>query len=412
MWAGNRRVLVVADVGGPLPYHAGDEAILTATRQWWRRCFPHVEPVALSKQPAFTAAAHGVAALKDPSVPEAFASAAVARAFGALAGLIPARTLRWAARVFPDAAAALLSLKGSALLHVAGGGNLTSDYPRLLLERSVLAVAATAFKVPVMVTGQQVGPRLTPADEQLLKTWLPMAAIVGVRDRKSAGRCIRLGVAKDRLLVTGDDALRPGGGDVPEWLTPGARPRVGLSLHHHGDRRGRAETLRRLAAALGPWLQRNGADAVLLPHVRSESPDRCDAAFGKAFMNTIGGAAAARLSLAPESLDVALRAATGACDFVVTTRFHGAVFALSAGVPAVVIAQEDYTSGKLAGLLDFLGLPMRVNRLDDDDLPLEVETAWKNREAQRARLETAIPAAFAVFDAAREEVRRRVARLL
>ncbi len=403
-----RKVMIVADVRGGYSYHTGDEAILTATVAWWRRSMPDVELVVLSDDPVATAEVHGVVAMQTPRVPEWFAA-------GGGVCLLPAISrgvLRWLcermAGRFPDAIAVMQSLRGAWVLHVAGGGNLTSEYHQLLVLRSFMAQAARAFGVPVLVTGQQVGPQLTSGDRRLIRGWLRKAVVVGLRDARSLEECCRLGVVEERLLLTGDDALALAAGPLPSEIGGLPRPLIGLSLHHHGERSGRQATIARLADVLGPWLRQTGASVLMIPHIRSQVSSRCDKVLADEFLARVGDGLPVCRVLSGNCRDVEVKAAMAACDFVVTTRFHGAVFALSSGVPVFMIGQEEYSCAKFSGLAGYVGLTGDVPMLADEALPGRLVAAWRGREEERRRLSGTMAVVRARFEGVRDEVRRRL----
>jgi polysaccharide pyruvyl transferase WcaK-like protein len=313
---------------------------------------------------------------------------------------------------FPDACRALRCLRDASVLHIAGGGNLTSDYAQLLQARTFLAVAAGVFGVPVVVTGQQVGPRLYPRHERILKKWLPHARLVGVRDAASAETCRRLGVPGDRISVTGDDAVDLVAAPLPDCMLNPRRPVIGLSLHHHGCRSERDAAIRRLADVLGPWLRSTSASIVMIPHIRSTTPLRCDVRFAEDFTHALGDGLPVLIAGASEYLDVHVKALTAGCDFMVTTRFHGAVFALSSGVPTFPIGQDEYTSVKFSGLWEYFGLPTVVAMLGDGDLSVRLNEAWRERESGRVAAMAAMRNTRHKFGQNREATRRTVAELL
>ena len=69
------------------------------------------------------------------------------------------------------------------------GGNLNSRYGWLLYERAAIALVAQYAKIPVFVSGQSIGPVLSPRDEEVLLRMLRSAASVAVRERSSYEWC-------------------------------------------------------------------------------------------------------------------------------------------------------------------------------------------------------------------------------
>ena len=92
-----------------------------------------------------------------------------------------------------------------------------------------------------------------------------------------------------------------------------------------------------------------------------------------------------------------------------TGAYHGAVFALSQGIPVVALtASEDYTT-KFQGLRDQFGTGCEVVRLDDANLCLKLEAAlrcaWETAEEVRRPLLEAARRQIALSREASERVR-------
>lgn len=384
--------MLVADVAGLSHYHVGDEAILTARLAWVRKTFPAVTPIALSHDPSFTAARHSVQALEEPSLPRWVDQSWVYRWS---CPALSARLLEILCRGFaPRLGAVLREVRQTSLLCICGGGSLTSTYGALLRFRSLLAGYALASGVPVAVSGQQIGPALTREDAAILKRWLPGARYVGVRDpgvSVAVGR--DLGLQPGHLVVTGDDALDLAPSPVERGIPgrSGTRPLVGLSLHLRGGRAEREQLLARMVSALAGWLRDVEADLLWLPHLRSDVAHRCDIRLAHDFARESG--LGNRLVIADDRhlLDSHIKYLTGRCQFVVSTRYHGAVFALSSGVPVVALSQDDYTHAKLKGLLEYCDLQWPVTRLDDPATPLALRAAWENRPVLAGQLSALWP---------------------
>lgn len=395
--------LLVADVAGLSHYHVGDEAILAARLAWLRRAVPELKPVALSEDPGFTAREHGVAALAEPKVPRWLDQ------FWFHEWTHPrlhARLLEALCKGFsPVLGKALDEVRRSSVLTICGGGNLTSSYGALLRLRSLLAGYASACGVPVVVTGQQIGPFLSGQDEAILGHWLPRAKRVGVRDPDSSVKlALRAGVPADRLVVTGDDALDlvstlPA--DLPRRCF-GARPCVGLSLHLPGNRAERSERLAEMALCLAPWLRSLDADILWLPHLRSSVPHRCDVQLARDFAEVAGLAGRLVVADRPEYRTPHIKYLTGLCDFLVSTRYHGLVFALTSGVPVVGVSHDEYTGAKIKGLYAYFGLEWPVPHMCDPALTSIISNAWNNRGIMAAQATVAWGVKSREYHAVRE----------
>jgi colanic acid/amylovoran biosynthesis protein len=92
-----------------------------------------------------------------------------------------------------------------------------------------------------------------------------------------------------------------------------------------------------------------------------------------------------------------LQAAYSRLDLLVATRMHSAIFALSAGVPALAIGYLH----KSAGIMQMLGLDQHVldiDTIDAEQLCAAADRLWDERAAVRERLATRIPAMRATLE--------------
>ena len=78
------------------------------------------------------------------------------------------------------------------------------------------------------------------------------------------------------------------------------------------------------------------------------------------------------------------------CRLVVTGSYHGAVFSLAQGIPAICIANTTYYLNKFLGLKDFYKGGCEVILADDvefsEKLTITIDTLWKNAENLRPDL--------------------------
>jgi colanic acid/amylovoran biosynthesis protein len=97
---------------------------------------------------------------------------------------------------------------------------------------------------------------------------------------------------------------------------------------------------------------------------------------------------------------------------VVTTSYHGGVFALSQGIPVVAWVKSKYFAAKLYGLANQFGVGCEVVALDEGNvaerLKSAVLAAWNSAEHSRPRLLEAAVAQIAASRAAYERLRREI----
>jgi polysaccharide pyruvyl transferase WcaK-like protein len=375
-----RHIVAIGDVGVASAFHVGDEAMLEAAlaevgaRQ-------DVRWTVVSAQPAESARRYGVSAvprlgfagLTTPQEREDRLTAVTAAATGGdrLAADDPAQALL-------DAVAA-----ADAVL-VTGGGNLTSTWPEHVYERAALAAVAAARRTPLVVTGQGLGPQLAGRDGELVSAALTGAQLVGVREEASADLARRLGVPADRVRCTVDDAAFLADAPVPGLLEQlGTRPGgfVAATFSESFGWYPATELVAPLAALLDEIAERTGRDVLLTPHVGTpdEAPTH-DLAFHEAL---VGASRSGRVSAAPLLASREVAWLTRQAALVVSSRYHPVVFGLSAGVPSVAVAVDDYTEQKLRGVLALAGLEswcVSVLGLRSGVLRDAVLEAWDRRD--------------------------------
>ncbi|MGV9817252.1 polysaccharide pyruvyl transferase family protein [Nocardia xishanensis] len=286
----------------------------------------------------------------------------------------------------PDSAeprAAVPAAVNEASLVLAIGGGYMTDVDEYQAHRTLdLLEAARAQSIPTALVGQGLGPL---RDERLLDRAaevLPGVDFVALRERRRGPELLaRLGVAPERTMVTGDDAvdfayrLRDAriGADLGLCLRVAEYAPVGAAARETLGR-----VIRDRAAAL---------DAGLMPLIISEyaSEDR------RSTLPLLRGAARRRppVGRGGTPRDVARQVAR--CRVLVTSAYHLAVFALSQGIPAVGITASEYYDDKFHGLAGMFGAGLRVVHLDDPDLDAALRQAvdelWEAAPALRDPLQ-------------------------
>lgn len=339
----SRPAVIVGDVGSSSAFHVGDEAMLeqfvtiTGDRRW----------IAVSLDPATTTARLGVPAIGRLGFP---------------AGNAAARREDRLTEVLADgppcddrAAAVIRALDEAGGLLVAGGGNLSSAWPEQLYERVALIALARHRGLPVVVSGQTIGPRLGAREREILGWALRQATLVGVRERASHRLALRLGVAPDRLALQLDDAMFLPGDDAG-GAAPGGPPFAAVTVGELGGPAVHATLLDGLARGLAAVQDATGLSLVLVPHVGAlHGPPSADVLVAQELLGrlrALGAQARTPGLLAPR----AVAALTRRAALVIATRYHPLVFALGGAVPALALTLDEYTSTKMRGALALAGL--------------------------------------------------------
>lgn len=191
-----------------------------------------------------------------------------------------------------------------------------------------------------------------------------------------------LGVHPSRWSVTGDDAIEPAYEARPMVLGSalGVNVRIGM----------RAGVERALLDGLRPVLRRfaetRGISLVGLPI--TVPPSKCDdSSTIREFLGDgpDGGGNLAAIDTPRQVMEQVSR-----CRLVVTGAYHGAVFALSEGVPAVCLGKGDYVLDKFRGLADQFGGGLVIVDLNTADFPAQlaaqIQNMWEAAPSLRAGL--------------------------
>lgn len=357
------RLVMIGDVGVVDDMmHIGDEAMFEAARD--ELVGRGARITAVSSAPSETAVRYGVGAVPrirfdglDREAAERRLRA-VLEGGGSLADDDPARAV----------IGAVAAADG---VVIAGGGNLASTWPLHVYERAALAGIAARAGVPLVVSGQTLGPRLEGRDRELVAALLAGARLTAVRESASHRLATDLGV-ESRLGV--DDASFLG---MREADAARGGVLVSLSLSLGGA--SRDETVERLAVLVDAATETVGAPATFHAH------------FGPLVGTTPRGDALlheevrARMrnpsSVVPsgEARDAASLARSSA--LLITGRYHPAVFAAPAGVPVLGLVTDEYTSIKQRGALDHWGQDAVVPiTAAESDGVATLQTLWSARE--------------------------------
>lgn len=246
--------------------------------------------------------------------------------------------------------AALNVLYEADLVVAAGGGYLNDVFPGH--ARRVLGLLETALHLgkPVALFGQGIGPIRDRHLGALAGNVLRRACLIAVREERHGPALLRdLGVAEDRLYLTGDDALA--------WVDPPPDPEPG---REGAGRIGWNVRLARYSGdGIAPWQEvARRVSSFARAHGTRLLP--CPVDVG----HPDGDDASARAVLeeadlledpAPPSTPEDLVRRIARCRIMVTASYHAAVFALGMGIPTVCLARTEYYRGKFQGLVDAFG---------------------------------------------------------
>ncbi|MCM3656547.1 polysaccharide pyruvyl transferase family protein [Agromyces mediolanus] len=343
------RAVVLGDIGRVDNYHLGDEAMTeVAIEQLTARGVRDITLAAV-----------------DPATAQAFYGVPAVRQFGfawnwsrqkveaALTGLTEA--LRDGTATGPLVEA----VRAADLVVIAGGGNLTSEYPLHVYERVAFSRIAAHFGVPLFVTSQTVGPVLRARERDLVTEIIDAAVCFGARERFSTELVRELAADPERVRLTLDDGVllradESARTDATE-LNLGERIIVASFAADQGATGwSREEYAPKVARLLDELAEALDARVVLAPHTGGLEPAAAsrDHQLGLDIAAAGSGAITALPVLPAREYLAILEAAM----LSISTRYHPTVFAPALGVPTVGIAMSQYSSVRMRGALGNVGL--------------------------------------------------------
>jgi colanic acid/amylovoran biosynthesis protein len=270
--------------------------------------------------------------------------------------------------------------------------------------------------VPTAIFGHGLGPLTDPEIFARAREILPRVGLVALREGRTGPSLARaLGVAPERVVVTGDDAIELAFESRPDGLGAG----IGVNVRVSRSAGVGPETLERLRPLLQAFARSRGVALLPVPisfNERASARAADPKENGRSVPDlTDSGSIRELLSGWDETSDggESLRTVravieqVGRCRIVVTGAYHAAVFALSQGISTVCLARSDYFAEKLLGLADQFGRGCEVITLDGSDLEARLSDAmsraWDDADDVRPRL---LDAARRQIDCGQEAYRR------
>jgi polysaccharide pyruvyl transferase WcaK-like protein len=270
------------------------------------------------------------------------------------------------------------------LVVCAGGGYMTDvDAGQVSRTLSILRAAVDAG-IPAAMFGQGIGPLEHPELVSRAMEVLPRLELIALREGvRSPALLEELGVAAERVAVTGDDAiglavaLRP--------LAAGADLGINLRLAEYTDVK--REQVIDVSAAVRAVA--NARVAYLSPIYVSEWQD--EDRLGT--LEIAGGYPLIRADHSRHAPPSEVIERVGQCRVLVTGTYHAAVFALSQGIPTVCLPRSQYYIGKFEGLAHQFPTGCALVPLDThdlrDSLTRSINALWEQAPDLRATLRDA-----------------------
>ncbi|MBN9387258.1 MAG: polysaccharide pyruvyl transferase family protein [Chloroflexi bacterium] len=355
--------VMIADLNDLANFHVGDEAMFEANLTCFRNLFPGADFTVLSQNPAFTARRYNVKTL--PYFGFSLQPGESAQRKVLLQTILDQAKISAKGengrKISSSWQPVFESLKSCDALIISGGGNISSTWPHHLYERVALIKIAALYGKPSIVTGQTFGPDFTPEDRALLKETLPLARLVGVREKASYEICRELGLPASKILYQLDDAAffspKPPQVETDPALAKllaTGKPWLAITIHHFTDFETELgqKKLKAIAGQILKISRDTNTQPVFLSHaaVTPGFDTLPDEAVGQRLARLLEPTVGMPVLGIKSPGEVAWL--TGQAALVISTRYHPLVFGLAAGVPVLGIYVDPYTEIKLRGALE------------------------------------------------------------
>ena len=359
------RAVIIGDIGvSDEVIHVGDEAMFEQfVHQVRQRGATQI--TAISSHPAETAARYNLDAIDRIMVASATGGTRdgmeqrmelVLGAAAAIATGLPSLLDS------DDTALAVIdAISNSDGVAVSGGGNIASTWPVHIFERATIGAIAAIFDKPFVISGQTIGPFLTPQDAEVVADMLAAADLVGLRESDSYDLTLSLGVDAGHLQKTIDDASFLGSDEdaaadtAADAAAPSTvAPYCAVTLANHINGIDRELFLTSMAALLDDIVETTGLEIAFFAHFGSMDTT---VSVGDTLVHEEVAArmTSTRKRTEPTTDNIPAAHFARGASLSVSSRYHPAVFAVSGGVPTIGISVDDYTTTKLTGALGNFG---------------------------------------------------------
>ncbi|MBE7474450.1 MAG: hypothetical protein DPW09_22705 [Anaerolineae bacterium] len=262
-----------------------------------------------------------------------------------------------------------------------GGGYMCDSDKRFLFQMFDRVEAAVAHRVPVVMVGQGIGPMEDPDLLKRAREVLPLIDYIMIREQHIARPLLDLlNVAQYKVIMTGDDALELGYQARGNKLGTG----IGLSLRVAAYTQVNEKHIAAIRPVVLQAAKKYSAELIAAPIDVNEADMNHIEEIMKGHHKILSA-----WQKFETTSDVIKRISR--CRVMIGGTFHGAVFALSQGIPVVALAKSVEYHNKLSGLTAEFGEEgCQVIDLNDKNLQEKltdaIDFAWSVAEKLRPHL--------------------------
>jgi colanic acid/amylovoran biosynthesis protein len=271
-------------------------------------------------------------------------------------------------------------LAGADLLVVSGSGMFNDAFADSAIPLQDELESALRTGVPVIAFGQGIGPITNPLLLAKARAVLPRLKLIGLREARTGLPLLEsLGVPRDRIYLTGDDAIELAYRRSPECL--GNRIGINLRLADYAETgNDMADTLREPLLHVAQSLHASLVPVPISFHKADSDVASFKQLLGVEYKNSY---------VSIKTPEDAIRL-IGQCRVMVTGSYHGGVFALAQGIPVVGLVHSPYYEQKFTGLQEQFPNGCRIldfrRPITPEEIRNAVSEAWNSADQSRESL--------------------------
>jgi colanic acid/amylovoran biosynthesis protein len=262
-----------------------------------------------------------------------------------------------------------------------GGGYLCDSDKRFLFPLFDRLKAAQAQNVPTFMVGQGIGPLEDLELLQLAREVLPKLDCLLIREENLTRPLLTcLGVPSEKVLMTGDDAIEPAYLARKDQIGNG----IGLSLRVAAYTNFNQSHIAAIRPTILTAARKYRAELISAPIDANDADKEYVSELMKGYSRTSS-------SWRNFESTSGIIKRIGRCRIMITGTFHGAVFAISQGIPVIGLANSTEYRNKLYGLAAEFGTDgCQIIMLQDENLEENlmkaIDFAWASAERLRFQL--------------------------
>jgi polysaccharide pyruvyl transferase WcaK-like protein len=268
----------------------------------------------------------------------------------------------------------------SDLVVASGMGMVNDEFRNRALQMLATLEMANRQDIPTAMLCQGIGPVSDPGLLTAMKKVLPKARVISLRESVHGQQVLKaVNYPSDRIILVGDDGLQLAfdnrGSDLGNSIGVNLRVAKYSQIEH--------SIVSAVRVALESVAAKVETTFIPVPILFRDASDLKTAA---ALVSGYEDRTCGDTVMTP--LDVIQR--IGRCRVMVTGSYHGAVFALGQGIPAIAVAKSPYYLGKFQGLREQFGDGCQLidwsDRVDAEDLVHAIDCAWTSAAHLRLTL--------------------------